>query len=217
MSELLLSPVFWSAVSAFAWPAAFIVAILLFKERIRALLTGKRLKAKFADFELDIGEAVEKTSEDVGELRDRLIELEQKLQLSTDATENNRDKGLRLLWVDDFPSNNAMIIDHFLRNGIQVDLSAETEDAIRKVSHVRYDLLISDLGRIENGIDNPFAGLELTRRLRQGGFDMPLLIFSGRRGLENRKKLLDAGATDVTASAIDVQGFVERVRRMKGT
>ena len=46
----------------------------------------------------------------------------------------------------------------------------------------------------------------------QRGATVPILIFAGPRGLRNREDLLAAGATEVTASAVDVFKFVSERR-----
>ncbi|AKI01739.1 Response regulator receiver domain protein [Hoeflea sp. IMCC20628] len=116
----------------------------------------------------------------------------------------------RVLWVDDFPINNAHLIESFKEKGVDIDLSISTEDALSKISSLDYSAVISDLGRMENGFDNKFAGLELLKLIRKIDEKMPVLIFAGARGLGSRAKLMEAGAEDVVSSSVSVVKFVEK-------
>lgn len=115
-----------------------------------------------------------------------------------------------ILWVDDYPSNNAFIIEKLERDGIRIRKELSTDAAMKALGADSFDLVISDLGRQEGGINNHFAGLELARAMRAAGVTLPLLIYAGQRGVDNRSKLLAAGVTQVTASPVDVFKFVDQ-------
>ena len=113
-----------------------------------------------------------------------------------------------VLWVDDFPSNNAFLIQGFEEEGIRVRKELSTKSGLFALANERFNAIITDLGRKEDGTDNPFAGLDFIEAVRSSGCPTPILVFAGRRGLENRERLLSAGATEVTASPVEVFRFV---------
>lgn len=66
----------------------------------------------------------------------------------TIQTSNNitRKKYKRILWVDDYPSNNASIISLF-ENKIEFDIAISTTQGIKLLQDKNFDLIITDIGR----------------------------------------------------------------------
>jgi CheY-like chemotaxis protein len=126
---------------------------------------------------------------------------------------NKESKKLSVLWVDDYPSNNAFIIDQFMKDGIHVKLSLTTEDGIKQLNDNKFDLVITDLGRKENGVSKPFAGLDLIKQMRGSNQTIPIIVFAGPRGLENKERLTRAGANLVTVSWVEIQNFVNSLTK----
>ena len=108
------------------------------------------------------------------------------------------DRPRQVLWVDDRPSNNTAIVTSLSQLGVRVDLALTTEEALSKLAAHAYDLIISDLGRTENGQENQMAGLDLIRAVRTIDQRTPIFIYAGARGMANSDQLRDAGATLVT-------------------
>jgi CheY-like chemotaxis protein len=118
-----------------------------------------------------------------------------------------------ILWVDDYPSNNAFLIEQFQKDGIEVKLALSTNEGLKELLGESFDMIITDLGRKENGRDNPFAGLEFIKQVRDKNNNAPILVYAGDRGMQNQSKLLKAGATKVTQSPVEVQSFINSLRR----
>jgi hypothetical protein len=78
---------------------------------------------------------------------------------------------------------------------------------------IRFDAVISDMGRREDGINVPDAGLKLINELRKLQLNYPILIFSSSRSLPMEPEVKAAGGYGVTSSAVDVIEFLELVRR----
>lgn len=174
---------------------------------------------KVAGLELSVQDAAKGLGRDMANIQERMSQLENRFSggalpanTATAAAELARKPNKRsaLLWVDDYPSNNAFLIEGLKHKGIEVVLSLSTEDAVRKLRDDDYKAIITDLGRVEDGRDNAFAGLDLIRQLRADGTLKPTLVFAGSRGIANRDKLLKAGAEDVTDSGIDVMAFIDK-------
>lgn len=207
-----MSEGFWIAIFGLAWPLVVIWAFFQFRPLIESLLKRESVNIEIAGFKFSSQEAIEKIGKDIADLQKRLalIESDKQMTKAWHETENAERQERLLLWVDDFPSNNAFLIENFRKQGIEVVLSLSTEDALKKLRSGGFRVVISDLGRQEDGIDNPLAGLELLQSMRELEPRPPIIIFAGSRGLQNKARLLAAGAEDVTSSPIDVVSFVEK-------
>lgn len=111
-----------------------------------------------------------------------------------------------VLWVDDRPQNNALIIDRLERNGIRVDIAKATGEALALIDKRRYGAILTDMGRTEDGVRAPDAGLHLIEVVRARGVSVPIIVYSSSRGTagSTRDRALLAGATLVTGSTTDL-------------
>jgi CheY-like chemotaxis protein len=121
---------------------------------------------------------------------------------------------LPVLWVDDVPSNNTGIVNALNALDIVVHQVLSTRDAIRRLQQEEYAVIISDLGRREDGRNVEMAGLELLNELAQMSVATPVIIFAGARALRHEDELRGAGASLVTQRPSEV--FSEAVRCVTG-
>ena len=131
------------------------------------------------------------------------MQLLQDLQKDRIISEPSKEKKLKLvkkrvLWVDDYPSNNEATIDLYRQQGVEFDLALNTSQALDYLAEGEYDLIISDIGRGSE----PDAGVRMIREInRRFGSPPPILIFSTvqavKRFGKNAKK---EGASFVTSS-----------------
>lgn len=105
-----------------------------------------------------------------------------------------RLQGARVLWVDDRPDNNRFERQTLEALGIDIDLSASTEDALEKIRRRSYDLIISDMGRPPDAR----AGYTLLDELRKSGNQTPYVIYAGSRTPEHVKEAREHGAIGST-------------------
>lgn len=216
MGSLLTDPDFWSALSNFAWPVVAAVVLYRFHPLVAALLQRDNMQIKVGGLELSVQDAAKAHGKNIVEIQQRLAAIEANSTISQNFTsenegrENINRKDRSILWVDDFPSNNAFLVDSLREKNVDVVLSLGTEDAMEKLKYRKFGAVITDLGRVENGVDNPNAGFDLIGRIKSSGDDVPILVFAGRRALEKRRALLEAGAENATNSGVDVLAFVER-------
>ncbi len=101
--------------------------------------------------------------------------------------------GFRALVVDD-QRNLALLVEKMLaRMGFGVVMSTDGEDAARKLggSHGSFDLIVSDLTmpRVD--------GLELCRRAREQGVEVPFLLITGNAALLEEGEWRAAGVTSL--------------------
>ncbi len=90
-------------------------------------------------------------------------------------------KPKRILWVDDYPSNNEAIIDLLKHQGIEFDLAINTDQSLDLLSKNEYCAIISDMGR-GNESD---AGLRMIREMKRKFTNPPpILIFSSGKAVD---------------------------------
>lgn len=111
---------------------------------------------------------------------DKIVRLLQDFQKDRETTELPKEKKLKLikrkvLWVDDYPSNNEAIIDLYRQQNVEFDLALNTVQALDYLFKEEYDIVISDIGRGSE----PDAGVRMIREInRSFGSPPPILIFS---------------------------------------
>jgi DNA-binding response OmpR family regulator len=111
---------------------------------------------------------------------------------------------MRILVAEDLPVM-AKALCTMLRH-YAVDVADEGEAAWRFIEAYDYDLLILEEARL-NGVD-------LCRRVRSRGKQMPILLVSQQSNSHQRSLGLDAGADDYMVQPIDPEELVARVRAL---
>ena len=107
----------------------------------------------------------------------------------TPETANNLT-GKSILWVDDKPANNALVVRALRRFNLDVEQVTDSKAAVSAIQARRFDLVISDMGRG----DNLRAGYDLLKYLRASGIDMPYFIFSSGDTPDFRREAKELGA-----------------------
>ena len=111
----------------------------------------------------------------------------------------------RILWVDDKPKNNSYLVASLEDRGIRVDTARSSDEGIKKFKAMRYDCVVSDMGRPEGDM----AGIDLVKRIRDMDPDIPYFIYCGSWAAQNwRKQALKAGVTEITSSGTTLLGFL---------
>jgi len=114
---------------------------------------------------------------------------------------------VRILWVDDHPENNALVIDSLKSREADIVDAATTDEALAKLTSDRrgFDIVISDMGRDEPKGYRPEAGIELVRRLRESSLAIPVVIYASQRAITSSgTAALEAGAAAATASPTEL-------------
>jgi len=111
----------------------------------------------------------------------------------------------RILWADDHPGGNTLERSSLLSWEIDVQAARTTDEALRELedSSQRFDLVLSDWRRPDEG-DNPPAGLELLKRMRDAGLEQRVIFYHGAVTPEElairRRHASEAGAVGTTDS-----------------
>ncbi|HEX4925109.1 MAG TPA: response regulator, partial [Bdellovibrionales bacterium] len=146
-------------------------------------------------------------------LIDRLDLRPQPEQLPLETSlESSRLDGMHILVVEDLPDN-QLLISRFLRMaGATVDLAGNGWEALKKTAGPddTYDLILMDIQMPE------MDGYQATRKLRERGYDRPILALTAHALKEEREKSLAAGCDDHLTKPIDRELLIDRVALYHG-
>jgi two-component system, OmpR family, response regulator len=115
---------------------------------------------------------------------------------------------MRILLVEDDPDLAAALAEALADEHYAVDTAASGEEAEGSVAMADYDLVVLDWSI------PPPSGLELVARWRRRGLTLPVLMLTGRTGVEDRIEGLDAGADDYLTKPFALGEFLARVRSL---
>jgi CheY-like chemotaxis protein len=119
--------------------------------------------------------------------------------------------GMRILWVDDRPSNIRFERKAFEELGAQVHLAIDTNDALLIVQEIPFDLVISDMGRPSG----QRAGFTLLSKIREMGNKVPFIIYAGSNAPHHKEEAVRAGAIGCTNNPYDLIDMVLKASRQR--
>ena len=115
---------------------------------------------------------------------------------------------VRVLVVED-DEEIAQVLQRSLRlEGYDVKVAADGVRALEEAHAFLPDIVVLDLGlpRLD--------GIDVARRLREDGDDVPILILTARDALESRVEGLDVGADDYLVKPFERQELLARMRAL---
>jgi CheY-like chemotaxis protein len=112
--------------------------------------------------------------------------------------------GKSILWVDDNPRNNELVVRALKRMQLGVELAESTEAGLTALARRHFHLVISDMGRG----DNMRAGYELLAAIRGAGNMVPFLIFAGSDTPEFRREAAERGAQLSTNDMVELMDAI---------
>ncbi len=115
---------------------------------------------------------------------------------------------MRLLLVEDDVMVASGIKLGLTNAGYAVDWVGSAERAVEVLASDAFDAAIIDIGLPR------MDGLQLTRRLREDGHDIPVLILTARDALQDRVQGLDLGADDYMVKPFELPELLARLRAL---
>jgi DNA-binding response OmpR family regulator len=115
---------------------------------------------------------------------------------------------VRVLVIED-DEEIAHVLQRSLRmEGYEVKLAADGVAGLDEAHAFLPDLIVLDLGlpRLD--------GVDVAKRLREGGDEVPILILTARDALESRVEGLDVGADDYLVKPFERQELLARMRAL---
>ncbi|XEG75605.1 response regulator [Pseudomonas sp. abacavir_1] len=115
---------------------------------------------------------------------------------------------MRLLLVEDDSALGKGVRTGLRQEGYTIDWLKDGASALHALQHEAFDLAVLDLGlpRLD--------GVEVLKRLRAGGANLPVLILTARDATEDRIAGLDAGADDYLVKPFDLDELKARLRAL---
>ena len=115
---------------------------------------------------------------------------------------------MRILVVDDDRAVRESLRRSLQFNGYQVDVAGDGVEALDALAEQRPDAMVLDvmMPRID--------GLEVCRRLRSTGDDLPILVLTARDAVSDRVTGLDAGADDYLPKPFALEELLARLRAL---
>ena len=115
---------------------------------------------------------------------------------------------MRILVVDDDRAVRESLRRSLQFNGYQVELAGDGQQALDAVTAQRPDAMVLDvmMPRLD--------GLEVCRRLRGTGDDLPILVLTARDAVSDRVAGLDAGADDYLPKPFALEELLARLRAL---
>jgi CheY-like chemotaxis protein len=217
------------AIGSLLWP--LLVAVLLIRvlphvpglvAELRRAMRTRAFTVKVGGAELTVEEATEQLRRQVTDLQTHMaVQLAERGELggavpatAEEAPAPAPGQGRpTILWVDDQPGDHTLELAKLRDDGVEVLLARSTAEAMDVLSLRRgVQAIVTDLVRSEDGEFRSHAGLALLRQLKEAEQDQPVLVYTdGRRAEHDRQDALDAGATMVTASPVDLFAALRRL------
>ncbi|WP_028849873.1 response regulator transcription factor [Thermocrispum municipale] len=115
---------------------------------------------------------------------------------------------MRILVVDDDRAVRDSLRRSLEFNGYSVDLASDGAQALEMIDANRPDAMVLDvmMPRVD--------GLEVARRLRSRGDDLPILVLTARDAVSDRVAGLDAGADDYLPKPFALEELLARLRAL---
>ncbi|MBE7414523.1 MAG: response regulator [Deltaproteobacteria bacterium] len=178
-----------------SWPVAFFLVFFLFRSELRHLLpelmkilsqrvTKATIGSSSIEFAAIEAQAIKDTVEQLsGELPEKTaILLEEQLKKAAYPKAPIGEKlllaGKTILWVDDNPANNTYEVNLLHRLGARIKQVTTTEEALAARSKEYFNLIISDIKRVEKGVANQTAGYELLAKNEMIEPYIPVILYT---------------------------------------
>jgi two-component system, OmpR family, response regulator MprA len=115
---------------------------------------------------------------------------------------------MRIMVVDDDRGVRESLRRSLEFNGYTVELAQDGQQAMDAVTRRRPDAMVLDMTMPR------MDGLELCRRLRSAGDDLPVLVLTARDAVSDRVAGLDAGADDYLPKPFLLEELLARLRAL---
>jgi len=207
-------------IGSFAWPVTVLVILWWFGAALREFLTGVD-EGSVKGFGIEASAKMKATqaivAADLEKAADTMLGNSQLLQLKvgvgksikiaelvTRSVALEATVGKTILWVDDQPGNNTYECLALQALGMSVEFSKDTNDAIKKLSVKKYDVVISDMVRPEG----ERAGYDLLGKIKERKLDTPFILYSSTYTKDEETAILSEGAFGSTSKASELVGLV---------
>ena len=115
---------------------------------------------------------------------------------------------MRILVVEDEPGLRQQLKGQLQAKGFSVDLAVDGEEGLYYLQDYPLDLAVIDIGLPR------LSGIELIRRARGQGIDLPVLILTARGNWQDKVEGLEAGADDYLVKPFHFEELWARINAL---
>lgn len=115
--------------------------------------------------------------------------------------------GVRILVVEDVEENRMLLRLYLRKLGLHVELAENGQDGVAKALTDRFDLILMDLQM------PVMDGADAMRRLRDAGYEKPIVALTAHALKEDRDRCLEMGFTDYLSKPINFDHLLETICR----
>lgn len=117
-----------------------------------------------------------------------------------------------VLWLDDHPRNNTLLVEQLERENIKVDQAVSTRQALAMLQQKHYALFITDMARAENGRRLKDAGVRTVREVRQTLPELPIVVYCSKDTVASYgTEAQAAGARFITTSGTSLLAAINKL------
>lgn len=117
-----------------------------------------------------------------------------------------------VLWLDDHPRNNTLLVEQLERENIKVDQAVSMRQALAMLQQKHYALLITDMARAESGRRIKDAGVQTVREVRQAQPALPIIVYCSKDTVASYGTAAEAaGARFITTSGTSLLAAVNKL------
>ena len=125
---------------------------------------------------------------------------------------NNKRIQNRVLWVDDYPINNELVMRLFEDKQIVFDIAISTKQGLDLYKKNAYDVIITDMGR---GYQSD-AGIEFIKELNALKCETPIIVYASRNAIHRYGDIaLSLGAAKVTNGISNIIAILSEILEIK--
>ena len=208
------------ALSTAAWPALVFFVVWFYRKQVSGIIESARSRGfalEVAGQKLTMAEVTEQQQKFIEDLQKQLNEIKKKVegfQVSPETlltqTPISPGQANSILWVDDNPKNNSFFIDLIQKRGYRVDLAYSTAEGIGLAERNSYRLILSDMGRTENGRYKEDAGIDLLQELKKRGSEVPFIVFCSESAARRfRERVSELGGRAITADSTNLRALLD--------
>ena len=135
---------------------------------------------------------------------------ESNISVSNDSLDFNLG-GLKILLVEDNPVNQLVVTDLLSEVGAEVELAVNGQEAINLFNPEKHAVILMDMQM------PVMDGYEAIRRLRNGGFDVPIIALTAHVSEVEMEKCKSAGANEYLSKPYKPQELYQKVIQLINT
>jgi DNA-binding response OmpR family regulator len=115
---------------------------------------------------------------------------------------------MRVLIVEDEPKLAALLLDGLREQGLAADVCNRGDEALERLRAGGYDVAVLDV------MLPKMDGITITRKLRERGNTLPILMMSALGSVDERIAGINAGADDYIAKPLAIKEVAARVKAL---